>query len=160
LTAAGGVSTERPSFSKRLYVAKPELGTKRVCPSCATKYYDLQRNPITCPNCGTIFEVAVRERAPERAKPEPKPKPVPVDEVEVERDEDVVSLEEVEEDADADVGPDLDEDEEAVIPVADVDVEVDEDIETVEDPFLADEEEEGDDVAGLLDVEGEDEDEV
>ena len=64
-------------------MAKPELGTKRMCPSCGTKYYDLQRSPITCPSCGTIFEVAAREKAaPERAI-----KPAPVEEVEKDEEE-------------------------------------------------------------------------
>ncbi len=44
-------------------MAKPELGTKRVCPSCGTKYYDLMRSPIVCPNCGTIYELSAREKA-------------------------------------------------------------------------------------------------
>ena len=39
-------------------MARPELGTKRVCAECGAKYYDLNRDPIVCPKCGTIFEVA------------------------------------------------------------------------------------------------------
>ena len=35
---------------------KPEWGTKRQCPECATRFYDLQKSPITCPRCGTSFE--------------------------------------------------------------------------------------------------------
>jgi uncharacterized protein (TIGR02300 family) len=50
-------------------VAKPELGTKRLCGSCAAKFYDLDRNPILCPKCGTQFELAVTKPAPEPAKP-------------------------------------------------------------------------------------------
>ncbi len=38
-------------------VARPELGTKRVCLDCAAKFYDLNRDPVTCPKCGTNFEV-------------------------------------------------------------------------------------------------------
>jgi uncharacterized protein (TIGR02300 family) len=34
-------------------MAKPELGTKRVCVSCSTKFYDLTRQPAVCPKCGT-----------------------------------------------------------------------------------------------------------
>lgn len=65
-------------------VAKPELGTKRQCQSCGARFYDLAREPITCPKCGTVFvvEVAVRPRRP---RPEAngaakavKPKPAPV----------------------------------------------------------------------------------
>jgi len=33
-------------------MAKPELGTKRVCVSCSTKFYDLTRTPAVCPKCG------------------------------------------------------------------------------------------------------------
>ena len=34
-------------------VAKPEWSVKRVCQSCATKFYGLGRSPIACPLCGT-----------------------------------------------------------------------------------------------------------
>ena len=34
-------------------MAKPELGTKRTCPSCAAKFYDLGRRPARCPKCET-----------------------------------------------------------------------------------------------------------
>jgi len=40
-------------------VAKPELGTKRLCAGCGAKFYDLNKDPITCPKCGTVFEVVV-----------------------------------------------------------------------------------------------------
>jgi uncharacterized protein (TIGR02300 family) len=34
-------------------MVKPELGTKRVCVSCASKFYDLLKQPAICPKCGT-----------------------------------------------------------------------------------------------------------
>lgn len=34
-------------------MAKPELGTKRVCVSCGAKFYDLMKTPAICPKCGT-----------------------------------------------------------------------------------------------------------
>ncbi len=143
-------------------MAKPELGTKRVCPSCGTKYYDLQKNPITCPTCGTVFEIARERAAPLRAVAPVAAAAVVEDETEelVERDDELVSLEDVEEDAEDPVGePALDVDEEAVPDVETIDVEAE--VEPDEaDPFLEEEEEEGDDVAGLLDVDAEDEDEV
>jgi uncharacterized protein (TIGR02300 family) len=40
-------------------VAKPDLGTKRLCASCGAKFYDLGKDPITCPKCGTVFEIVV-----------------------------------------------------------------------------------------------------
>lgn len=31
---------------------QPEWGTKRTCPKCATRFYDLQKDdPVTCINC-------------------------------------------------------------------------------------------------------------
>jgi len=39
-------------------VVKAELGTKRTCPSCASRFYDLLRNPIVCPKCGVTFIAA------------------------------------------------------------------------------------------------------
>ena len=38
-------------------MAKPELGTKRLCAHCGAKFYDLKHTPITCPKCGAAFEV-------------------------------------------------------------------------------------------------------
>src|SRR5918992_71723 len=39
-----------------LGVARPEWGTKRICQNCGSKFYDLQRQPITCPSCGAEFD--------------------------------------------------------------------------------------------------------
>jgi uncharacterized protein (TIGR02300 family) len=45
-------------------VAKPELGTKRLCASCAAKFYDLNKTPIVCPKCNTVLELsAISTRA-------------------------------------------------------------------------------------------------
>jgi uncharacterized protein (TIGR02300 family) len=143
-------------------VAKPQLGTKRICPACGSKYYDLNRDPITCPNCGTVFEVVMAKAAPPERVVEAvvAAEAVAVEpEAVLEREEGVVSLEEAEEDAALDTGPDADEDEEPAI--AEADIEVEEDIEASDaDAFLEDEAEEGDDVADLLDVDGAEEDEV
>ena len=40
-------------------MAKPELGAKRTCQACGAKYYDLMRDPIVCPKCGTTFVATV-----------------------------------------------------------------------------------------------------
>src|SRR3546814_7573548 len=38
-------------------MVKPEWGTKRSCPKCATRFYDLGKdNPVTCIECGTAWE--------------------------------------------------------------------------------------------------------
>lgn len=103
---------------------KDEWGVKRVCPHCATRFYDLQHDPMTCPNCGTVFTVesltAVKAKAlrPEKVKPEPVDledlPDIETDEVIdteddlsdeiLEDEEDNVDLEDI-----ADVGPDEEE---------------------------------------------------
>ncbi|MDO7841130.1 TIGR02300 family protein [Sphingomonas immobilis] len=36
---------------------KPEWGTKRSCPKCATRFYDLGKDdPVTCIECGSTWE--------------------------------------------------------------------------------------------------------
>lgn len=37
-------------------MAKAEWGTKRLCPNCGTRYYDMQHDPIVCPRCGAAFD--------------------------------------------------------------------------------------------------------
>ena len=51
-------------------MAKPEWGTKRICPSCGTRYYDLLREPVICPKCSTPYdpEAFLKSR---RARPIP-----------------------------------------------------------------------------------------
>lgn len=34
---------------------KDEWGVKRLCPHCASRFYDLKRDPMTCPECGHGF---------------------------------------------------------------------------------------------------------
>jgi uncharacterized protein (TIGR02300 family) len=38
-------------------MSKPAWGTKRVCPSCGARFYDLSRTPITCPVCQAVYQV-------------------------------------------------------------------------------------------------------
>ena len=56
-------------------MAKPEWGTKRVCGSCGTRFYDLNREPVACPKCATErrADEAVKGQRRVEAAPEPKP---------------------------------------------------------------------------------------
>jgi uncharacterized protein (TIGR02300 family) len=90
-------------------VAKPEWGTKRICPSCGTRYYDLLRDPVVCPKCGTPFdpEAFLKSRRARPAPPvEKELEPVGTDELDPEleteeadaaEEEEAVPLEEAEE---------------------------------------------------------------
>jgi uncharacterized protein (TIGR02300 family) len=134
-------------------VVKAELGTKRTCPSCATRFYDLLKNPIVCPKCGANFVAASilpsKGDMPAMA-PVPKPREVEADDGEA-ADVELVSLEDAE-------APDVADDETAGIE----DVDLGEDTaaaETEDDTFLVEEEEEGGGMDGILDGPGGKEDE-
>ena len=42
-----------------------ERGTKRTCPSCEERFYDLNRDPVTCPMCQAAFELAAFGNRPD-----------------------------------------------------------------------------------------------
>ena len=38
-------------------MVKPEWGSKRICPKCSTRFYDLTKDdPITCISCGNVWQ--------------------------------------------------------------------------------------------------------
>jgi uncharacterized protein (TIGR02300 family) len=136
-------------------VAKPELGTKRLCGNCAAKFYDLSKSPIVCPKCHTVFEVvAVSSRSrPEAAAPARAAAPAEEEAVTPETQEaEFVSLEEA--DAEA-TGKKPAEGGEAA-EGAEEEIEIDE---TLDDAAFIEEQEEGDeDVTDIIgDVEDEEE---
>jgi uncharacterized protein (TIGR02300 family) len=114
---------------------KSERGTKRTCQSasCGSRFYDLNRDPIVCPICGTVYEMMTTtaigavaptaEKAPRRAAKKPEAAvPAPGDAPEVEADD---ALAEIDTDDDA--------------------IEDDDD-----ETFLEAEEEDGGDVSGII----------
>ena len=75
-------------------MAKPDLGTKRLCGSCGAKFYDLNKSPIVCPKCETVFVPVV---AAPRTRPDAPKAPVTADAIVPETtDAEFVSLEEAE----------------------------------------------------------------
>src|SRR5689334_9669063 len=84
-------------------VAKPEWGSKRICPSCGTRYYDLLREPVICPKCSTPFD-------PEAFLKSRRTRPAPV----VEKELEPVGADEIDTEVDADEADGADEEEEAV----------------------------------------------
>jgi uncharacterized protein (TIGR02300 family) len=97
-------------------MAKPELGQKRVCVSCGTKFYDLTRAPAVCPKCGTEqpaeqprLRRAVSSIPDEKLKKRAVAPEADTDEVEledVETDEAIEDAEELE-DTDENLGEDI-----------------------------------------------------
>ena len=48
-------------------MVKPEWGTKRTCPKCSTRFYDLGKdNPVHCIECGNDFvaEAVLKSKQP------------------------------------------------------------------------------------------------
>jgi uncharacterized protein (TIGR02300 family) len=142
-------------------VAKPELGTKRLCGSCGAKFYDLNKDPIICPKCETTFVVvaptarrgdaamaaaaaaaatAAATRAAAAAKEEGELPEV--------QDAELVSLEDADAEASGKKG-------EAAVDDDDIDVE-----ETEEAPFIEEQEEGDDDVTDIIGEGREDEEET
>ena len=75
-------------------MAKPDLGTKRLCGSCGAKFYDLNKSPIVCPKCETVFVPVV---AAPRTRPDAPKAPVAAEAVVPETaDAEFVSLEDAE----------------------------------------------------------------
>jgi len=117
-------------------VAKPEWGTKRICPSCGTRYYDLMREQVICPRCSTPFdaEAFLKARRSRPAAPvEKEVAPVGTDELDAE-----VETDEVEE---------VEDEEEGAVAIADGDEEDDEEL--MEDASELGEDE--DDMAEVID---------
>jgi uncharacterized protein (TIGR02300 family) len=118
---------------------KAERGTKRTCQNgeCGSRFYDLNRDPITCPICGTVYEassspvaLAASTAATDRAARKPAKKPAypvesakPEDAPEAEAEEALAAVE-------GDEGPAAGGDE--------------------DETFLEEEEEEGTDVTGII----------
>ena len=59
-------------------MAKPEWGKKRTCQSCGAKYYDLKKEPPTCPKCETVFQAETPQRGRRSRTPVEAPKVVPL----------------------------------------------------------------------------------
>jgi uncharacterized protein (TIGR02300 family) len=67
-------------------MVKPEWGTKRTCPKCATRFYDLGKDdPIHCINCGVAWH-------PEPVLKSKQPLPFEAAKVEVEAEKEDADL--------------------------------------------------------------------
>jgi uncharacterized protein (TIGR02300 family) len=108
-------------LSEQKPVVKPEWGTKRTCPKCSTRFYDLgQEEPITCVECGTVFEVEpiLKSKQPlpfEAAKPKSEKETEDSDlaeELDVDEDEEPNADDDVDLGGDDDIGVDTGDQEE------------------------------------------------
>ena len=129
-------------------MAKPELGTKRVCPVTGRKFYDLNKNPVISPYTGEIVPI---EAPVTRGRPEAVRAPIaPEAETPEVQEAEFVSLEEA--DAEAEGG--------AKVPAVEGDEDVEVEDEAMDDAaFIVPEEEEDEDVTDIIGGDIEDEEE-
>ena len=141
-----GVDASFTICPKELIVAKPELGTKRLCSSCGVKFYDLNKDPIVCPKCATVMQVAAVARARPDTAAMRSPATAPEEEAVVPEtsDAEFVSLE----DADAEAAGKKPAEAEAIEGTED-DVEIED--EGMDDAtFIEEQEEEDEDVTDII----------
>jgi len=117
-------------------LAKPEWGTKRICPSCGTRYYDLMHDPVVCPKCTTPFdpEAFLKSRRSRPAAP-------------VERELEPVSGEDIDADIETEEVEAAEDEEEEALPLEEAEEEEDEEL--IEDASELGEDE--DDMAEVID---------
>jgi uncharacterized protein (TIGR02300 family) len=156
-------------------LANPELGAKQICPTCSSKFYDLNRRPAHCPKCGAEFdpEEALRNRRVRTRLPLPDDEPEEVKATEKESEEDEFEAEaeeakELDEGVEAEPLETGDEDEDgaegkpsAPDEALGVDFTEDEDVEDADDdavPFIEDDDDDfsEDEIDGLPDEGGSD----
>ena len=127
-------------------MARPELGTKRICPTTGKKFYDLGRDPVVSPYSGEVVPTAALTPFASRSAPVAARKEPVVDEEEADAAApELVSLDEVEaEETEKDTDTEGDE-------VIDADADASDD-----DTLVVDEDD--DDTADLVDVEDDEED--
>ena len=136
-------------------MAKPELGTKRVCPDTGRKFYDLNKDPVISPYTGKVVpvEVATTRARPEQAAAVQRAA-APAEEVAAPepQEAELVSLEDADAEAQGAKGA-----VETTEPDIEEDVEMDE---TLDDAtFIEEQEEEDADVTDIIggDIENEEE---
>ena len=119
-------------------MAKPEWGMKRICSSCSTKYYDLNKSNIVCPSCGAKFDpnyyLKTRKTKSTSSKTSAQN--------DSELTKDIETLDEMELDADAEVVSDddplLEINKEDQNVIADDDIDMAEDISFIDDDEITD----------------------
>ncbi len=138
-------------------MAKPELGEKRRCLSCETKFYDLNKEPPVCPKCNAVFELQTPEKPVPEAKPETKVEPVK-DKTADKSDSnepDTISLEDADEDdGDTVDGEDIPDD------IPEINSDDDDDDDEGDNTFLENDDDDDDDMSDLVKVNKDDKDDT
>ncbi len=107
--AIGWLNVLSQTIFRRWKVSKPDWGKKRTCPNCGARFYDMKRQPATCPKCSHVFEVDIPVKPKRAAAPPPPPEPVKPkpseEEAEALEDKDAIEIVGLDDDDDKDIEP-------------------------------------------------------
>jgi len=100
---------------------KDEWGVKRLCPHCASRFYDLMKDPMTCPECGHSFsaESLISGRSRTLISDKASPKTASTDAEDLSDDDDL-DADTGDDDLDDDLLEDDDDDDVSLDDIADV----------------------------------------
>ena len=87
-------------------MVKPEWGTKRSCPKCGTRFYDLgAEEPVACIECGNQWypEPVLKSKQPIPYEEETKKEEAEVEDADLADDEDLGDIDDGEDSPDNDV---------------------------------------------------------
>jgi len=88
-------------------MAKKSWGTKRTCPKCDIRFYDLNKDPLLCPNCGNSFSlesiIEVFKKSPKDSSAKKQPAEATTTEIEGIEPEDIILDEALDEEATSNV---------------------------------------------------------
>lgn len=145
-------------------VSKHDLGTKRDCPECGARFYDLNKEPAHCPKCEHEFvpEALLKPRKPRAEAPEEEKK------TEEEKPEAETSLDDADQEnkaaestrkAGLDEENDDDSDNEEIDEIKDlgIDLDDDDDEEETDDTLLVNDDDADDGVTSIIRNKGDDE---
>ena len=125
----------------------PEWGVKRVCPDCGEHYYDLQRDPILCPECEAPFVVVTKDKSASLKADLARAKKAGENDKDLDDDDDDLVVDDDDNDDD-DVLIDDDDDDDDATSLSDEDNgDDDEAVEFADDVLLDDDDDDDDDVS-------------